>query len=146
MSHTTTVHAGTLSGPPDSAEPMDAARQFALALQHGGLLDRTWRLKCELRGEPAGSLHGAVMLGLEGMEPQCVDALATRHQLRRIHDKREVRLLGRRRIAFDARHHLILQPDDGAAATACGIRFSAFDPAGLLLLDRSYRLSPGAAS
>jgi L-serine dehydratase len=145
MSSSRTVKTGTVQGRPHSAEPMDAARQFALALHHGGLLDRTWRLKCELHGQDEG-LHGAVMLGLEGVEPPCADARATERQLRRIRDKREVRLLGQWRIAFDTRHHLIREPGRRPPSAACGIRLSAFDPAGKLLLDRSYQVSVAAAS
>jgi hypothetical protein len=146
MPLTTTVKAGTLPGHPTTAEPMHAARQFALALRHGGLLERAWRLQCELRGETGAGLHGAVLLGLEGMDAQCVDATATKRQLRRIHDKREVRLLGQRRVVFDTRHHLIHAPGEGPSRGSCGIRLSVFDPAGLLLLARSYQVCSATAS
>jgi hypothetical protein len=80
------------------------------------------------------------------VELQRFDALATGRQLRRIRDKREVRLLGRRRIAFDTRHHLIREPGGGAPSATCGICLSAFDPAGLLLLAKSYQVAVAAAS
>ena len=95
-----------------TAEPMRAARLFALALRDDGLLDRTVCVKCELNGWLAatGRSHGsdkAVLLGLEGEEAGRVDPAEIAPRLRRIHDKRELRLLGTRRIAFDKRHHLV---------------------------------------
>ena len=131
---------------PATATPMDAARQFALALQRGGLLERTWRLKCELRGRAAGGMHRAVMLGLEGLEAGHLDAPATARLLRRIQERREVRLLGRRRIAFDTRHHMTHVPGAAAAPASCGLRLCAFDPAGQLLMDESFQVPLAAAA
>src|SRR5438067_6908972 len=56
-----------------TAQPMRAARLFALALRDDSLLDRTVCVKCELYGSLAatGRSHGsdkAVLLGLEGEE------------------------------------------------------------------------------
>lgn len=119
---------------------MHAARQFALALQRGGLLQRTWRLRCELRGRCTAALRRAIMLGLEGVEAQQADAPATARRLRRIQDRREVHLLGHRRIAFDARRHLSHVPGGSAALGSAGLRLCAFDPAGQLLMEASFQV------
>ncbi len=121
---------------------MAAARQFALALHGSGLLEQTWRLRCELRGAPRSGLCGDLLLGLEGVEPREADVQASSERLRRIRGRCELRLLGQRRIAFDARRHLSHEPG-GCPPSACDIRLSAFDPAGLLLLARSYRVAAG---
>ncbi|WP_066342023.1 serine dehydratase beta chain [Azohydromonas lata] len=123
---------------PATAAPMDAARRFAQALQRGGLLQRTWRLKCELHGPAATAMDHAVMLGLEGFDMDRLDAGSTSRLLRRIQDKREIRLLGQRRIAFEARRHMT----HASAAAGCALRLSAFDPAGQLLLDERFEVPP----
>jgi L-serine dehydratase len=127
----------------DAARTMHAARQFAQALRDDGLLHRTWRVKCELYRalDHAGrdrDVDMAVMLGLEGEEADCVDAAEIAPRLRRIHDKRELQLLGLRRIAFHKRHHLVIVRGDTFPTPSDGLRLSAFDPAGKLLLERSY--------
>lgn len=142
----TADQAGLPASPPAAAASIAAARQFALALQRGGLLERTWRLKCELRGRPVGGLHRAVLLGLEGVEPHRLDAGATEKLLRRIREKREMRLLGRRRIAFDTRRHMAHAPGDAAAPDGLALRLCAFDPAGQLLLDESFNVPAAPAA
>ena len=126
-----------------TAEPMRAARMFALALRDDGLLDRTVCVKCELYGSLAatGRSHGrdqAMLLGLEGEEADRLDPAAIAPRLRHIHDKRELRLLGTRRIAFDKRHHLVVPRRQTLPSHPDGMRLSAFDPAGRLLLDKTY--------
>src|SRR5437764_5666310 len=124
-------------------EPMRAARLFAVALRDTGLLDRTVCVKCELYGPrvATGRGHGsdkAVLLGLEGEEPDGLDPAAIAPSLRHIHDKRELRLLGTRRIAFDKRHHLVSPRREPVPSHPDGMRLSAFDPAGWLLLEKRY--------
>jgi len=127
----------------EAARTMRAARQFAQALLDDGLLDRTWRVKCELYRAPDHvgrdrDVDMAVMLGLEGEEADCVDGAAIAPRLRRIHDKRELQLLGLRPIAFDKRHHLVIVRSGSVPTPSDGLRLWAFDPAGKLLLERSY--------
>jgi L-serine dehydratase len=131
-----------------TAEPMRAARLFALALRDDGLLDRTVCVKCELHGSlaPAGHRHGsdkAVLLGLEGEEADRLDPAAIAPRLRHIHDKRELRLLGTRRIAYDKRHHLVFPRRETLPSDPDGMRLSAFDPAGWLLLEKTYLWNVG---
>jgi L-serine dehydratase len=139
MSQIGVVESGTV-------RPAQAARQFAQALRDDGLLDRTWRVRCELQGIECGRGHDrhvgtAVILGLEGEEADCIDSPAVARRLRHIHDKSELRLLGTRRIAFDRRRHLTSQYSDATAPACPAVRLSAFDPAGSLLLETSYPLA-----
>ena len=58
--------------------PMRSARQFALRLEHHGVLERTARVRTELFGSlgATGRGHGtdkAVLLGLEGEQPDAVE-------------------------------------------------------------------------
>ena len=58
--------------------PMRAARQFALALQEAGNLQRTTRVRVHLYGSLAATgrghgSHNALMLGLEGDTPEETD-------------------------------------------------------------------------
>ena len=123
-------------------ESMHAARQFAQTLRDDGLLDRTWRITCEVHALRAcGRQHGVerdVMLGLEGEEADDVDPAAITRRLRRIHDKRELKLLGSRRIAFDKCHHVVFLREGSLSFPSGGMRLSAFDPVGRLLLQRTY--------
>jgi len=124
-------------------QSMRSARRFALTLRDDGLLDRTARIRCELHGSLSeyGRVRGcdkAVMLGLEGEEPDGLDPASIAHRLRRIHDKRELRLLATRRIAFDKRHHLVFPRSGTLPSPPDGMRLSAFDPAGWLLLEKTY--------
>ena len=131
-----------------AAGPMGAARLFALALRDNTVLDRTVCVKCELYGSvpTTGHRHDRgreVLLGLEGEEADRLDPAAIAPRLRRIHDKRELRLLGTRRIAFDKRHHLAFARRDSSTSPADGMRLSAFDPAGWLLLEKTFTWSAG---
>src|SRR5262245_12222676 len=70
--------------------PMRAAFQFAQALRDDGLLDRTWRVRCELYRalNTAGrDVDKALVLGLEGEEAACIDSAAIARRLRRINDR-----------------------------------------------------------
>ena len=58
--------------------PMRAARQFVLALQDSGILERVTRIRVHLYGSLAATgrghgSHRALMLGLEGDTPEQTD-------------------------------------------------------------------------
>jgi hypothetical protein len=111
--------------------PMRAARMFALRLEHDGLLPRVARVVAELYGSlgATGKGHGtdkAVLLGLEGDEPDRVDIESIDARLVAIRNGGVLRLLGTQAVAFDARADLLFYRKltlDGAP-TAC-----AFSPA-----------------
>ena len=82
--------------------PMRAARRFVIGLRDGGLLDRTARVETQLYGSLGATGHGhgsdrAVLLGLEGEDPETVD---TEHAVARVatlRAERSIRLAGTRR-------------------------------------------------
>ncbi len=127
--------------------PMRAARLFALRLQHEGLLPRVARVQAELYGSlgATGKGHGtdkAVLLGLEGEEPDKVDVDGIDARLAAIRANGRLALLGRQPIAFDLRDDLLfyrrLTLDGAPLAHANGMRLLAFDAAGGELDRRVY--------
>jgi L-serine dehydratase len=127
--------------------PMRAARMFALRLEHDGLLARTARVAAELYGSlgATGKGHGtdkAVLLGLEGDEPDKVDIESIDARLESIRRDGRLRLLGGQAIGFDPRADLLfyrrLTIDGAPLAHANGMRFVAFDADGGELAARVY--------
>jgi L-serine dehydratase len=127
--------------------PMRAARLFAARLQHDGQLPRVARVLCELYGSlgATGKGHGsdkAVLLGLEGEEPDKVDVEAIDARLATIRAEGRLRLLGGQPIDFDARVDLLffrkLMLDGEPLAHANGMRFVAFDGGGREVAARVY--------
>ena len=127
--------------------PMRAARLFALRLQHEHLLDRVARVRAELYGSlgATGKGHGsdkAVLLGLEGDEPDQVDIEAIGPRLDLIRNQSRLTLLGTRAIEFDTRADLLfyrrLTIDGEPMFHANGMRFAAFDSNGAELLSKIF--------
>jgi L-serine dehydratase len=122
--------------------PMRAARLFTLRLAHDGLLDRVSRVRAELYGSlgATGKGHGsdkAVLLGLEGEEPDKVDADAIDARLAAIRGARRLTLGGMRPIGFDPRSDLAFLVR-ALPFHANGMRFIAFDAHGDELAARTY--------
>jgi L-serine dehydratase len=127
--------------------PMRAARLFAARLQHDGHLQRVARVVAELYGSlgATGKGHGtdkAVLLGLEGEEPDKVDVEGIDARLAAIRGAGELRLLGTHPLAFDARGDLLffrkLTIDGAPLAHANGMRFVAYDGGGREIAARVY--------
>jgi L-serine dehydratase len=127
--------------------PMRAARLFAARLQHDGHLQRVARVVAELYGSlgATGKGHGtdkAVLLGLEGEEPDKVDVEGIDARLAAIRGAGELRLLGMHPVAFDARGDLLffrkLTIDGAPLAHANGMRFVAYDGGGREIAARVY--------
>ncbi|MCW3149757.1 L-serine ammonia-lyase [Stutzerimonas stutzeri] len=122
--------------------PMRAALRFAEGLRRDQLLEATASVKVELYGSlgATGKGHGsdkAVLLGLEGEQPESVDTAAIPARLAAIGKRGELRLLGERAIPFDSKQQLVFirrplpfHPN--------GLIFRAFDAAGLQLRSREY--------
>lgn len=92
--------------------PMRAAAKFAQALQTEGLLDRVVRVHAELYGSlsATGRGHGtdkAVLLGLEGNDPETVNVDRIGADLERIRSTKELKLLGRKPVPFHERENLL---------------------------------------
>lgn len=122
--------------------PMRAAVRFVEGLRREGLLEPTASVKVELYGSlgATGKGHGsdkAVLLGLEGEQPDLVDTTTIPARLEAIRQSGELKLLGEKAIRFVEKEHLamIRKPLDYHPN---GMIFRAFDAAGLQLRSREY--------
>ncbi len=123
--------------------PMRAAARFAGRLADAGALDRVARVRGELYGSlgATGKGHGsdkAVMLGLEGEEPDRIDPDAIAPRLEAIRAARALALAGRQRVAFDERTDLVFNRRQTLPFHPNGMRLSAFDAAGGVLAEHTY--------
>jgi len=122
--------------------PMRAAARFAEGLRRDGLLAATHSVRVELYGSlgATGKGHGsdkAVLLGLEGEQPDSVDTDSIPARLKTIRDSGRLDLLGEHPIEFHEKQHLamIRKPLDYHPN---GMIFRAFDSAGLQIRSREY--------
>ena len=123
--------------------PMRAARLFALRLEHDGLLPRTARVLSQLYGSlgATGKGHGsdkAVLLGLAGYEPDTVDVDAVDGILVTLRAQARLPLLGLHSVAFNEKDDLKFFRRETLPLHANGLRFTAFDAAGVELAQRVY--------
>jgi L-serine dehydratase len=123
--------------------PMRAARLFVLRLATGGLLPQTTRVRSQLYGSLAatGKGHGsdkAVLLGLAGHEPDTVDIDAIPRLLSAVRQQARLSLLGRHEVAFSERDDLQYLRRETLPFHANGMRFTAFDASGAVLMERIY--------
>jgi len=122
--------------------PMRAARQFALRLLDEGNLAQTDHIVTELFGSlgATGKGHGsdkAILLGLEGEEPDKVDIDAIGARLATIRSEGRVNVLGSQPINFLDKEHLLFRRN-ALPYHPNGMRFTAFDEAGQELLSKVY--------
>ncbi|MGE8497985.1 MAG: L-serine ammonia-lyase [Pseudomonas sp.] len=122
--------------------PMRAAVRFVEGLRRDDLLQSTDSVKVELYGSlgATGKGHGsdkAVLLGLEGEQPDTVDTVEIPQRLAAIRSSGELKLLGEKTIRFVEKEHLamIRKP---LAFHPNGMVFRAFDTAGLQVRSREY--------
>src|SRR5579884_249650 len=123
--------------------PMRAARRFALALDGEGRLEAAAQVTVDLFGSlgATGKGHGsdvAVMLGLEGEEPERVDPDLVPARVERVRREQELRLLGRRPIAFRPAEHVVFHKLRSLPKHPNGMTFVATDAAGGELARRTY--------
>ena len=123
--------------------PMRAARLFVRHLQHAALLAATARVRTQLYGSLGltGRGHGsdkAVLLGLEGHEPDTVDVDAVPALLQVIRTQAQLRLAGTHAVPFAEKDDLRFHRRETLPFHANGMRFEAFDAAGVLLADKVY--------
>jgi L-serine dehydratase len=122
--------------------PMRAAHRFALALSENGVLDAVRSVRCELYGSlgATGKGHGsdkAVLLGLEGEEPDLVDPDSIAPRLAALREAKTLKLLGSHPIAFDEREGLKMLRKP-LPFHPNGMRLWAMDAQGEVLLDKTY--------
>ena len=123
--------------------PMRASRMFAERLVRSEVLANVARVRVELYGSlgATGKGHGtdkAVLLGLEGEEPETVviDAIATR--LDGIRAGKRLRLGGTREIDFDESVDLVFNRRETLPFHSNGMVFTAFDGVGDELASRTF--------
>jgi L-serine dehydratase len=122
---------------------MRAALRFVRELETAGLLAKTGRVTVDLYGSLAltGKGHGtdrAVLLGLMGEAPDAVDPATVEARIAVVRETEWLMLGGHIGIAFqeenDLRFHRDqMYPDAGVATHPNGMRFTAFDAAGIVL-------------
>jgi L-serine dehydratase len=110
--------------------PMRAAREFVLGLKRDGLLGSTQEIAVRLYGSLAltGAGHGtdrAVLLGLEGADPETIDPDSVEPSLQRIRSSGRLRLLGEHEIAFDEPMQLLFMRHERMPRHSNGMRFTA---------------------
>ncbi|MFC6632757.1 L-serine ammonia-lyase [Microbulbifer taiwanensis] len=123
--------------------PMKAAGQFLQLLREKNVFAQTARVGAYMFGSlgATGVGHGttkAVMLGLEGEQPELVDTASVDARVETIEQSRSLNLGGERRIAFDPQSDLLLLGEEELPLHANGMRFSAFDESGRLLAEEVY--------
>ncbi|MDF3022368.1 MAG: L-serine ammonia-lyase [Steroidobacteraceae bacterium] len=123
--------------------PMRAARQFASRLRESGALARVARLSITLYGSlgATGKGHGsdkAILLGLEGHEPDTVDVEAIAGIVQRIRDARELKLSGEQAIGFEEKRDLVFNHRDTLPLHSNGMVFKALSASGEELLTGTY--------
>ncbi len=123
--------------------PMRAALQFATGLKEQGLLPQTAAVKAELYGSlgATGKGHGsdkAVLLGLQGEAPDCVDTDTVESKLAQIRTTGQLNLLGEKSIPFVESEHLLMYRRQSLPHHPNGMRFTAYDAAGAEIRSRVY--------
>jgi L-serine dehydratase len=122
--------------------PMRAARTFVLGLESQGALERVTAVRAELFGSlgATGKGHGsdkAVVLGLEGEEPDKVDPTTIPARVESVRREGAVALLGRHRVAFPEAS-LVFHRQKSLPFHPNGMTFAAFDASGAKLHERTY--------
>ena len=128
--------------------PMRAACRFARDLEPAGLLDRVARVQVDLYGSLAltGLGHGtdrAILLGLAGNEPASIDPAAIESTVAAIRASRRMELAGKRGLAFDEASDVVFHrdqmfPPNAQTRHPNGVRFTAFDGDGSVLVERTF--------
>ncbi|GAB2555375.1 L-serine ammonia-lyase [Kribbella endophytica] len=122
---------------------MRAARTFAVGLAADGLLTRTTAVESQLFGSLGATGHGhgsnkAVMLGLEGEDPETVDTRSVEGRVEAIRAAKTLRLAGGHEIAFDENSQLVMHRRKALPYHPNGMTFVARDAEGVVLRERTY--------
>ncbi|HEU5443257.1 MAG TPA: L-serine ammonia-lyase, partial [Steroidobacteraceae bacterium] len=123
--------------------PMRAAREFVLGLERDGLLPATRQVTARLYGSLAltGLGHGtdrAVLVGLEGGDPETIDPDGIGPALQRIRSTHRIRLLGRHEIEFEEKAQLLLLRTERLPGHPNGMRFTATSADGGTLREEEF--------
>ncbi|MEZ5537919.1 MAG: L-serine ammonia-lyase [Thiolinea sp.] len=123
--------------------PMRAAQLFLARLQRHGHFDNVTRIQVDLYGSlgATGKGHGsdkAVLLGLEGDDPETVDTELIPERIERIVGQKKLNLGGEKELAFDSEQDLIMHRRKSLPGHPNGMIFSAFNAAGECLQKNTY--------
>ncbi|WP_411374601.1 L-serine ammonia-lyase [Arthrobacter sp. MPF02] len=123
--------------------PMRAAKQFADGLKADGQLSSTARVQSELFGSlgATGRGHGsdkAVVLGLQGLEPETVNTFTADDQVAAAALDAELHIAGTHRVDFNWEEDVVLHRRKSLPAHPNGMTFRAFDHSGAVLSERSF--------
>ncbi|MFQ6169971.1 L-serine ammonia-lyase [Oryzobacter sp. R7] len=111
--------------------PMRAAATFAEGLRADGVLTRVGRVRAELFGSLGATGHGhgsvkAVVLGLEGEQPESTDPRGADARLEEVRSSRVLRLAGSHEVPVDVDADVVLHRRASLPFHANGMRFSAY--------------------
>ncbi|NQD37753.1 L-serine ammonia-lyase [Permianibacter sp. IMCC34836] len=123
--------------------PMRAAKRFVSRILEQDLLAKTAKLKAELYGSlgATGKGHGsdkAVLLGLEGEQPDLVDIDSIEPRLDAMAKNKKLNLAGQKLLDFDPAVDLVFFKRQTLPAHPNGMKFYAYDADGNELLQRTY--------
>lgn len=123
--------------------PMLAANAFVTVLEKQSLLNAVARVKVELYGSLAltGKGHGtdkAILNGLEGKDPETADPDLLVPRMKEIYATKILNLAGKKSIPFDAEQDFPFFQKEVLPKHTNGMRFSAFDAQGKLLVSEVY--------
>lgn len=123
--------------------PMRAARKFALNVRSGFGLESVGRMAVNLYGSLALTGRGhasdtAILLGLSGEEPERIDPDMIPERTNEIRETGRLRLLDEHEIPFNADTDLVFLFSEQLERHTNGMRFSAYDSDGKLLLTEDY--------
>jgi L-serine dehydratase len=123
--------------------PMRAASLFVTRLRDEGRLHHVAGVRCELFGSLGATGHGhgsvkAVVLGLEGEQPDLVDPLTADSRVDTIRREGELRLAAEHPISFSVRDDVVLHRRKRLDFHTNGMVFRAVDADGRELSRREY--------
>jgi L-serine dehydratase len=123
--------------------PMRAARQFTARLRKDGSLMRVSRVKAELYGSLAltgigHSTDKAILLGLSGEAPELIEPSAIDAIIANIREGGRLPLGNDRLVRFVEERDLLFHNDTVLLGHPNGMRFTAYDAAGAVLLEDVY--------
>ena len=123
--------------------PMIAARKFILSIEESKRLRDVTRIQSEMFGSlgATGKAHGtpkAIILGMEGEEPDQVDATLIPSRINKIQSEGKINLLGKHMINYDHKIDLKLYRRKSLPFHPNGMIFSAYDQEGKELAKKTY--------
>ena len=123
--------------------PMLCANAFLELLKNNHLIDKTQRVKVELYGSLAltGKGHGtdkAILNGLENKAPETVIPESMVPRMREIINSHTLNLSGKKAIPFNETTDLLFLQKELLPKHTNGMRFSAYDNHGSLLVNQVY--------